>query len=101
MAKTSMILKNERRIKMALRARQVRTELREKSRNVKVSMEERQAAQAKLEAMPRDTSPIRIRNRCSLTGRPRGYLRKFGLCRIKFRESALIGDVPGVTKASW
>ncbi|MCS7073010.1 MAG: 30S ribosomal protein S14 [Bacteroidia bacterium] len=54
-----------------------------------------------LSLLPRDSSPVRLRNRCKLTGRPRGYLRKFGLSRIKFRELALAGKIPGVTKASW
>lgn len=55
----------------------------------------------KLQLLPRDSSPVRLRNRCKLTGRPRGYIRKFGLCRIKFRELALEGKIPGVKKASW
>ncbi len=54
-----------------------------------------------LQKLPRDSSPVRLRNRCKLTGRPRGYIRKFGLCRIKFRELALEGKIPGVKKASW
>lgn len=54
-----------------------------------------------LQKLPRDSSPVRLKNRCKLTGRPRGYLRKFGLCRIKFRELALEGKIPGVKKASW
>jgi len=55
----------------------------------------------KLALMPRDSSAVRLRNRCKLTGRPRAYLRKFGICRVKFRELALAGKIPGVTKASW
>jgi len=55
----------------------------------------------KLAAMPRDSAPVRLKNRCKLTGRPKGYLRKFGLCRNKFREMALAGKIPGVKKASW
>jgi small subunit ribosomal protein S14 len=54
-----------------------------------------------LQKLPRDSSPVRLRNRCKLTGRPRGYIRMFGLCRIKFRELALEGKIPGVKKASW
>ena len=65
------------------------------------SPEERDAAYKKLANMGRDASPTRQRNRCNLTGRSRGYLRKFGLSRIKFRELALQGEIPGVTKASW
>jgi small subunit ribosomal protein S14 len=54
-----------------------------------------------LQKLPRDSSPVRLRNRCQVTGRPRAYLRRFGLCRIKFREMALAGKIPGVTKSSW
>lgn len=101
MAKLSSVLKNNRRIEMSVRTRALRNELREKARDAKAPLEQRMEAQTKLEKMPRDTSHIRVRNRCSLTGRPRGFLRKFGLCRIKFREYAAIGDIPGVTKSSW
>lgn len=65
------------------------------------SMEERMDAQATLQALPRNANPTRLRNRCALTGRPRGTFRKFGLARNKIREAALRGDVPGLTKASW
>jgi small subunit ribosomal protein S14 len=64
-------------------------------------MEERMDAQAKLQALPRNASPTRLRNRCALTGRPRGTFRKFGLARTKIREAAMRGDIPGVVKASW
>ena len=67
----------------------------------KTSYEEKRLAFIQLEKMPRDSNPIRVRNRCNLTGRPRGYYRKFGLSRIAFREMANKGIVPGVTKASW
>ena len=67
----------------------------------KTSFEEKKLAFMKLEKMPKDSNPIRVRNRCNLTGRPRGYYRKFGLSRIAFREMANKGIVPGVTKASW
>ena len=65
------------------------------------SMEERMAAQARLQALPRNANPTRLRNRCALTGRPRGTFRKFGLARTKIREAAMRGDIPGVIKASW
>jgi small subunit ribosomal protein S14 len=65
------------------------------------SMEERMDAQARLQALPRNANPTRLRNRCALTGRPRGTFRKFGLARNKIREAALRGDIPGLTKASW
>jgi small subunit ribosomal protein S14 len=58
-------------------------------------------ARQKLQQLPRDSSPVRQRNRCELTGRPRGYFRKFGLCRLKLREAAMRGEVPGIVKASW
>ena len=66
-----------------------------------LSDEERMAASLKFQALPRNSSPSRIRNRCSITGRPRGVYRKFGLCRNKLREFAMRGEVPGMTKASW
>lgn len=69
--------------------------------NVKLSEEERAEARVKLQQLPRNSSPSRQRNRCSLTGRPRGVFRKFGLCRNKLRDIAMRGEVPGLTKASW
>jgi small subunit ribosomal protein S14 len=69
--------------------------------NVSLSEEERFAARQKLQALPRDASPVRLRNRCALTGRPRGTFRKFGLGRTKLREYAMRGEIPGVVKASW
>ncbi|MDE2117215.1 MAG: 30S ribosomal protein S14 [Betaproteobacteria bacterium] len=69
--------------------------------NVKLSEEERYAARQKLQALPRDASPVRLRNRCALTGRPRGVFSKFGLGRTKLREFAMRGEIPGVIKASW
>jgi small subunit ribosomal protein S14 len=65
------------------------------------SMEERMDAQAKLQSLPRNANPTRLRNRCALTGRPRGTFRKFGLARNKIREAAMRGDIPGLVKASW
>jgi len=69
--------------------------------NTKLSDEERAEARLKLQALPRNSSPVRLRNRCALTGRPRGTFRKFGLGRIKVREFAMRGEIPGVVKASW
>ncbi|RTL54285.1 MAG: 30S ribosomal protein S14 [Rhodocyclaceae bacterium] len=69
--------------------------------NVKLSEEERMEARLKLQQLPRNSSPSRQRNRCALTGRPRGVFRKFGLCRNKLRDIAMRGEVPGMTKASW
>ena len=78
-----------------------RSALKEIIRNVNTTEEDRSKAQAKLNALPRDSSPSRIRNRCSITGRPHGVYRKFGLGRNKLREAAMKGEIPGLTKASW
>ncbi len=69
--------------------------------NIKLSEEERYAARQKLQALPRNASPVRLRNRCTLTGRPRGVFSKFGLGRSKLRDFAMRGEIPGVIKASW
>lgn len=101
MARLAAIKKNNRRKSKSERYWKVRAELREKAVNMKLSNEERSAARIKLEKLPKDTNPNRVINRCEITGRPRGNYKKFGLCRIKFRELALDGKLPGVTKASW
>ncbi|MGE4130070.1 MAG: 30S ribosomal protein S14 [Bdellovibrionales bacterium] len=101
MAKLSSINKNERRRQMAEKFGRYRTELRKKANNPNLPDEVRAEARLKLEKLPRDTSPIRTTVRCSLSGRPRGNYRKFGLSRIAFRELAHRGLLPGVTKASW
>lgn len=101
MAKISTIVKNEKRKKMADRQFQKRAELRSKIVNEDLSDEEREEASIKLNKMNRNGCKARVRNRCYLTGRGRGYYRKFNLSRIKFRELALQGLIPGVTKASW
>ena len=101
MAKKSMIVKNIRRKQIVERYRDRRMELKKILKNPSVSEDEKQVARVKLEKMPRDSNPIRIRNRCVVTGRPRSYYRKFGLSRITFREMALKGEIPGITKASW
>ena len=101
MAKKSMIVKNIRRREIVERYREKRLELKKLLKNPSVSEAEKQIARVKLEKMPRDSNPIRIRNRCVVTGRPRSYYRKFGLSRITFREMALKGEIPGITKASW
>ena len=69
--------------------------------NASLSEDERMAARLKFQKLPRDSSPVRQRRRCALTGRPRGVFRKFGLCRNKLREVAMRGEIPGLTKASW
>lgn len=80
---------------------QKRKELKVVAADETLSDEQRHLAQEKLQKLPRDSSEIRGRNRCNLTGRPHGYYRKFGLSRNKLREAVMRGDVPGVTKASW
>lgn len=101
MAKKSVVLRNEKRIKMAERLFALRKELREKAIDFKLSDEERDAARMKLQSLPRNSAMCRIRNRCQLTGRPRGVYRKFMISRICFREMAHRGLIPGVTKSSW
>jgi small subunit ribosomal protein S14 len=101
MAKQSMIQRELKREKLVARYAKRRAELKAVVRNINSSDDERVAAQAKLNAMPRDSSPSRLRSRCSITGRPRGVYRKFGLGRNKLRESAMKGEIPGLTKASW
>lgn len=101
MAKTSMIMRERKRAKTVKRYAKKRAVLKEIIRSVSSSDEERLEAQAKLNAMPRDASATRLRNRCAITGRPHGYYRKFGLARNKLREAAMKGEIPGLTKASW
>jgi len=101
MAKVSAIAKNNRRKELVAKGEAKRAELRAKIQDENISVEERLELQKKLQKMPRDTSRIRVRNRCELTGRPRAVYRDFGLSRIKFREMAHQGMIPGVTKASW
>lgn len=101
MAKTSKIMKQRQREAMVQRYAQRRLQYKHDSVNPHLSQEERERAQAKLQALPRDASPTRLRNRDATDGRPRGYLRKFGLSRITMRDLAHRGELPGVTKSSW
>ena len=101
MAKKSMIERELKREKLVKRYAAKRAALKETIRDVKSSDEERIAAQIKLNALPRDSSPSRLRARCAITGRPHGVYRKFGLGRNKLREAAMKGEIPGLTKASW
>ena len=101
MAKLAKIVRNERQIKESEKYLKLRIELRKKVRDEKLSDEERFDAQMKLQKLPRRTSEIRVRNRCLITGRPRGYMRTFKMSRIAFRELASQGMIPGVTKSSW
>lgn len=101
MATTAKIAANDRRKKVIKLYRQRRQELKKQSRDLKSTAEVRQQAVMELAQLPRDASPTRLRNRCIMTGRPRGYYRKFGLSRIALRDLALRGELPGVVKASW
>lgn len=101
MAKTSMVNREIKRAKTAEKFATKRAELKAIIASPKASYEEKAAAQTKLQKLPRDASPCRQRNRCELTGRPRGVYRKFGLGRNKLREATMRGDVPGLRKASW
>ncbi|KAA0927823.1 30S ribosomal protein S14 [Rhodococcus sp. IEGM 1401] len=101
MAKKSKIAKNEQRKVVVARWATRRAELKETIRRPSSSDSERAQAQAALQRLPRDSSPVRLRNRDAADGRPRGYLRKFGLSRVKMREMAHRGELPGVHKSSW
>ncbi|MGJ6121873.1 30S ribosomal protein S14 [Mycolicibacterium sp. Y3] len=101
MAKTAKIVGNERRRATVARYAEKRAALKETIRLPSSSAQERAAAQAALQRLPRDASPVRVRNRDSVDGRPRGHLRKFGLSRVRVRELAHRGELPGVRKASW
>jgi small subunit ribosomal protein S14 len=101
MAKTSLVNREEKRRDTVKKYAAKRTELLEVIRNGKASEEDKATAREKLQALPRNASPTRLRNRCALTGRPRGFFRKFGLARNKVREIAMRGEIPGLTKASW
>jgi len=101
MAKTSMVEREKRRAKIAKKYAATRAQLKELIRSPKTSPDDRAAAQAKLQAQPRDASASRHRNRCAITGRSRGVYRKFGLSRVKIREVANRGEIPGLSKASW
>ncbi|MEY3366979.1 MAG: hypothetical protein RI973_134 [Bacteroidota bacterium] len=89
MAKKSLIARENKRARMVAKYADLRKKLKE------------QGNYEALDKLPRNALPVRLHNRCKLTGRPKGYMRKFGLCRVKFREMALEGKIPGVTKASW
>ena len=101
MAKTSVVNRNEKRRVTVKKFAAKRNALLAIVNNAKLSDEERMAARLKMQQLPRNASPSRVRNRCELTGRPRGVFRKFGLGRNKLREIAMRGEIPGLTKASW
>lgn len=101
MARKASIEKNNKKKQLSTKYWKFRQELREKAVNFTLSDEERTAARNKLQSLGRNTSPNRVTTRCLLTGRPKGNYKKFGLSRIAFRQLALDGKLPGVTKASW
>jgi len=101
MAKLAVKLRQQKRRKTVDKFKARRQTLLELLQSPRVSDEAKEEARAKLQKLPRDASPVRLRNRCSLTGRPRGVFSKFGLGRTKLRELAMRGEVPGVIKASW
>jgi small subunit ribosomal protein S14 len=101
MAKLSVVLRDKNRRKIVEKFKARRAQLLEVIYDSRATDEAKDVARAKLQKLPRDASPVRLRNRCALTGRPRGVYRKFGLGRNKLRDLALKGEVPGVIKASW
>lgn len=101
MAKKSSVEKNNKRIRMVEQYKDRRAVLKKATVDLSLSLEDRMAAQAKLSDLPKNSSAVRVRNRCSQTGRARGFLRFFGVSRIVFRELASAGLLPGVRKASW
>ena len=101
MAKVSMINREKKRTKLVARYANKRTQLKAIISDPEVGFEEKQQAMFSLQKLPRDSSPVRQRNRCEITGRPRGFYRRFGLSRNKLREATMRGDVPGLRKASW
>ena len=101
MAKTSMVNRERRRERLAKRYAAKRAELKAIIAKPNVSFEVQQDAIFQLQKLPRDSSLSRQRNRCAISGRPRGFYRKFGLGRNKLREAAMRGDIPGLSKASW
>jgi small subunit ribosomal protein S14 len=101
MAKTSMIERERKRERMVKRYARKRAQIKARISEAGNSQQERREATAALHKLPRNASPTRLRNRCHLTGRPKGYYRKFGLARNKLRETAMHGDVPGLVKSSW
>lgn len=101
MAKTAVINRNDKRRKTVKKFEAKRAALLAVINDFKQPEDERMAARMQLQRLPRNASPTRVRNRCKLTGRPRGVYRKFGLGRNKLREIAMRGEIPGMTKASW
>jgi small subunit ribosomal protein S14 len=101
MAKTSSIEKNKRRRRLVARYADKRARLKAVAGDQGLTLEERFQAQLELAKLPRNSSPTRVRNRCEMTGRPRGYYRKLGLSRVALRELSSSGQIPGMVKSSW
>lgn len=101
MAKNSIIEREKRRERTVAKYAAKRAEMKRKLKDPNLDEDERDEVRKKFNALPRNASPCRLRNRCRLTGRPHGYYRKFGLSRTKLREAAMRGDIPGLVKASW
>lgn len=101
MAKLALINREGKREKAVAKFSAKRKDILSRISDMSLSDDERMGARQKLQQLPRNASPVRLRNRCALTGRPRGVFRKFGLCRNKLREIAMRGEIPGMTKASW
>lgn len=101
MAKISIIHREKKRERTVAKYAAKRAEMKRKLKDPNISDEEKEEVRKKFNALPRNASPCRLRNRCRLTGRPHGYYRKFGLSRTKLREAAMRGDIPGLVKASW
>jgi small subunit ribosomal protein S14 len=101
MAKLSIVEREKKRERTVAKYAAKRAELKRKLKDPNISEDEREDARKKFNALPRNASPCRLRNRCRLTGRPHGYYRKFGLSRTKLREAAMRGDIPGLVKSSW
>jgi small subunit ribosomal protein S14 len=100
-AKLALINREEKRRKLVAKFAAKRAELTKIINDQSLPEEERYAARLRLQALPRNANPTRQRNRCAITGRPRGVFRKFGLARLKLRDIAMKGEIPGLTKASW
>ncbi len=101
MAKRCMVNRDIKREKLVKKYAAKRAELKKQMLDMSLSFDQRQEAAKKFHALPRNSSPVRMRNRCNITGRPHGYYRKFGLSRNKLREHAMKGDIPGLVMASW
>ncbi|MCW8825026.1 MAG: 30S ribosomal protein S14 [Gammaproteobacteria bacterium] len=101
MAKVSMIQREAKRTRLVAKYAAKRADIKAKLKSADISYEEQEALYLQLQKLPRDSSPVRQRNRCAITGRPHGFYRKFGLGRNKLREATMRGDIPGLRKASW